>query len=135
MTYDCFCDDYDCEFYHKEIRKARKPHKCVECSGIISIKEHYEHVIGKWDGYVGSFNTCIRCVDLRTWVKNNVPCLCIVHWNQDEENQNAIDAAYLRANDEVKGLRFGYLRRKTMRNKFNFNKRRESKMLESEQEK
>lgn len=122
MDYDCSCDYDPPEFYHKEIRRARKPHKCEECSGTISPGEQYEHARGKWDGYVDSFKTCERCYDLRVWVKNNVPCLCIVHGNQDEENQNAVEAATWRAKQETVGLRFGYLRRKVMRDKFNSQK-------------
>ena len=37
MTADaCYCDYDPAEFYHREERKARKPHKCGECSRKIS---------------------------------------------------------------------------------------------------
>jgi hypothetical protein len=118
MSYDCFCD-YDApEFYHREIRKARKEHKCEECPGVIRPGDKYEHVRGKWDGYVDSFKTCERCVEIRTWVKNNVPCLCWAHGNTIEDCKEAVKEAAWRAPEETKGLRFGFLRRVVSRDKF-----------------
>jgi hypothetical protein len=118
MSYDCACD-YDApEFYHREIRRARKPHKCAECSGPIPVGQQYEYVRGKWEGYVDNFKTCERCVDLRTWVKNNVPCLCWAHGNTIEDCQEAVFEAAHRAPQETVGLRFGFLRRKVLIDKY-----------------
>jgi hypothetical protein len=121
---DCYCDYDPPEFYNQSIRKARKPHKCAECSGAILPGEKYEYVFGKWDGYTDTHHTCERCYDMRQWVKNNVPCHCVVHGNQDEENMNAITEARYRARDETRGLLFGYLRRKYLRNKINDERRK-----------
>jgi hypothetical protein len=126
MTYDCSCDFDAPSFYRKAFRRAAKQHRCEECSGPILRGEKYEYVTGKWDGYVNDFKTCERCHDLRQWVKNNVPCHCIMHGNQDEQNEEAINEAYYRARDEVRGLRFGYLRRKVLRDRHNDAARRES---------
>lgn len=116
---DCFCD-YDAPaFYHMEIRRARKPHKCWECGGPILAGEHYEHVRGKWDNMVDTFNTCVRCRDLWTWTKNNVPCLCWAHGNRIDDCKEAIEEAAYRAPAETKGLRFGFLRRLLQRDRFN----------------
>jgi len=112
---ECYCDYDPPDFYHREVRSARKEHACGECGASILPGEKYEYVSAKWDGYVDSFKTCEQCVDLRTWVKNNVPCLCIMHGNQDEENEAAINEAIFRAPEETKGLRFGFLRRKLLR--------------------
>ena len=118
--YDCSCDYGDPPtVYSKRVYRAKKAYKCEECAGPISPGEQYEYVFAIWDGYDSQIKTCQHCVDIRTWVKNNVPCLCIMHGNQDEENEMAISAAYERAPSEVVGLRFGYLRRKAMRDKFN----------------
>lgn len=125
MSYDCWCDyDNAPEFYHAAISTARKPHRCEECSGRILPGEKYEAVRAKWDGSVSTVKTCQHCVDLRTWVKNNVPCLCIVHGNQDEECQLAIESAVYRAPEETRGLQFGYLRRRVLRNKHNDERRK-----------
>jgi hypothetical protein len=62
-----------------------------------------------------TFRTCEPCYDLRVWVKNNVPCLCIMHDNMDEEMTIAVDEARYRAPEETVGLKFGFLRRKVLR--------------------
>jgi hypothetical protein len=118
MSYDCYCDYDPPEFYRREIRRARKSHKCEECAGKILPGDKYEHVRGKWEGYIDSFNTCEHCVDIRTWVKNNIPCLCWSHGNTIEDCKEAIEEASYRANEETKGLRFGFLRRIAKRDKF-----------------
>jgi RNase P subunit RPR2 len=117
MSYDCVCDYDPPSFYHQEIRKARKAHKCDECTGMIAPGEKYEHVRGKWEGYVDTFNTCEACVDIRTWVKNSVPCLCWAHGNMLEGLREAVEEAHYRAPAETVGLRFGLLRRIAMRDK------------------
>ena len=62
------CDYYDGsipEFFHSNIRKARKEHKCYECSKTISKGEIYEHVFGKWEGDICVFKTCSICKRIR----------------------------------------------------------------------
>jgi hypothetical protein len=118
MSYDCFCD-YDAPtFYSNVRRKARKVHKCEECRGPILPGEQYECVTGKWD-YVDTFRTCDRCVDLRTWTKNNVPCLCWAHGNMHDDCREAVREAHYRAPNETQGLQFGFLRRLALIDKFN----------------
>jgi hypothetical protein len=119
MSYDCSCDYDPPSFYRRETPKARKRYRCDECPGHVEVGETYERIVGMWEGYFSTFVTCERCVDLRTWVKNNVPCLCWAHGNGDDDMAAAIDEAYWRARDEVVGLRFGFLRRKIMRERHN----------------
>jgi hypothetical protein len=119
MSYDCYCDYDPAEFYFARIRTARKQHKCEECAEPILPGDKYEAVIGKWDGFISTFKTCERCVDIRTWTKNNVPCLCWAHGNTIEDCWEAVQEAGWRAGDEAKGLRFGFLRRLVARDKFN----------------
>ena len=115
---DCFCD-YDAPaFYNRTMPKARKPHKCYECRGEILAGETYESVTGKWD-YVDTFKTCDRCLDLRTWVQNNVPCVCWAHGNLHDDLRETVNAAWDRARAEAAGLRFGFLRRMLAIDKFN----------------
>jgi hypothetical protein len=60
-------DDYDCSLDFQDVTwpKARKEHKCCECSRIIGVGEEYQRWAGKWDGTVESFKTCLRCVEIR----------------------------------------------------------------------
>lgn len=120
MPYDCSCDygDYP-SVYRSKVQKCRKPAKCEECAGQILPGDTYEYAFYVYDGYSSSIKTCGYCHDIRTWLRNNVPCLCIVHGNQDEENRAAIESAYERAGDEVTGLWFGYQRRVIERLRFN----------------
>lgn len=115
MSYDCSCD-YDVpSFYSRSVHRAtRKSHKCYECAHVIVPGEKYEYVSGLWDGNFSYFKTCQGCIDLRTWVKNNVPCLCWAHGNMIEDCREAIEEAAYRAPEETVGLRFGFLRRKVM---------------------
>ena len=115
----CTCD-YDAPAFHRVTTPAaRKSYHCEECNGWIKPGEKYERTVGKWDGYVDTFITCERCFDLRTWVKNNVPCLCWAHGGGDETMAEAIAEAVGRAPDETAGLRFGFLRRKVLRDRHN----------------
>jgi hypothetical protein len=109
----CYCDDYDRpEFYIVEMRKARKPHKCLECRNIIAPGEVYENTRGKWSGYAPqSFKTCPRCCALRMWVERNIPCVCWSHGDMLENARDAIAAATDRAAEETKGLKFEFWRK------------------------
>lgn len=111
---DCYCDYDPPIFYSKSVVKAaRKPHRCDECSRPIAAGESYERISGKWDiGYgISTFTTCSRCLDLRQWVTNNLPCFCWAHGSMLDDAKEAIDEATWRASDETRGLRFGWLRR------------------------
>jgi len=115
----CYCDYEPAQFYWARTPKARKQYRCYDCGGTIDPGERYERVTGKWDYGIDVFVTCARCVNLRVWVRNNVPCFCYMHGGLDETAREAIDDAYDRAPEEVVGLRFGYLRRKLVRDKHN----------------
>lgn len=118
MSIDCYCDFEPADFHREQIRTARKAHRCYECSGLIAPGEKYEHVTGKWDGGpIDTFKTCERCYDLRTWVKNNVPCFCWYHGSMKDDAEETINDAAWRAKGEAVGLRFGFLRRKVMAEK------------------
>lgn len=110
---DCYCDYDPPSFYNLSTPKARKRHQCDECGRHIQPGEQYESATGKWEGCVSTFRTCSRCVDLRTWVKNNVPCLCWAHGNMLDDCKAAVVSAWERVPEETVGLRFGFLRRMT----------------------
>jgi hypothetical protein len=115
----CYCDYDPPSFYEAAIHKARKQYKCSECAGYVWPGEPYERAAGLWEGTFWHWKTCERCYDIRMWVQNNVPCFCFAHGGLDETAEEAIEEAYSRARNEVVGLRFGYLRRKVKRLRFN----------------
>lgn len=116
---DCFCDYNPPTFYDRVVRTARKVHQCYECGGKIAVGEKYENVAGLWEGSFSVFKTCERCVDIRTWVKNSVPCFCWAHGNMTEDAKETVEEAAYRAPQETVGLRFGLLRRIELRDRFN----------------
>lgn len=119
MSYDCVCDYDPPEIYTASTPTARKHHVCEECGCPIAPGERYEYVFGKWDGTVLTFKTCDRCLDIRQWVKNNVPCFCWTHGNMINDAKEAVVEAQYRAKDETAGLYFGFLRRIVLRNRHN----------------
>ena len=63
----CTIDDGEAPaFYRRKQVKARKSHRCIECSDEIPSGNVYERVTGKWDGRLDTFATCLRCVHVRT---------------------------------------------------------------------
>jgi hypothetical protein len=47
-------------------RRARKPHKCCECRGVIVSGETYVYFSGVWDGTPATYKTCRDCDELRS---------------------------------------------------------------------
>lgn len=76
---DCYCDFEPAQFYRAARHKSRKARRCSECGRTIAPGEQYEHVHGKWDGEIGTFNTCQRCLALRDLVEAHIPCFCWAH--------------------------------------------------------
>lgn len=90
-SYSCHCD-YDApSFYCAETRRARKRHTCYECGSWIHPKETYEHVRGRWDWDMGSYDTCCRCVEMRQWATISVPCFCWGHGDLHENVANMVE--------------------------------------------
>lgn len=108
---ECYCDYEPASVYRSSIRRARKSYRCDDCSGTIRFGEQYEYVFAVWDSYPTSMHTCERCVDIRTWITNNVPCFCYQHGGLFETAKDAIEDAQSRAPLETAGLKFGALRR------------------------
>ena len=115
----CYCDYDQPSIYCSRIVRARKEHRCYECGGRILAGDRYEYTFAIWNGDPGQIKTCAHCRDLRIWVKNNVPCLCIMHGDMDEQMSIAVAEARYRAREETSGLLFGFLRRIVSRNRFN----------------
>lgn len=103
----CYCDYEQPEFCEEKILKAAKHHKCTECGGSIFPGERYERVSGLWDGEFSTYKTCPRCLEIRGYVKNSIPCFCHGLGDLIERAYEAI-GEYA---DELPGLMFGLLRR------------------------
>ncbi|RKZ09797.1 hypothetical protein DRQ25_05260 [Candidatus Fermentibacteria bacterium] len=61
----CSCsweDNGTSAIYERTIRKARKAHRCVECSDAIMPGTIYEHVDSLCEGYWSHFKTCAPCM-------------------------------------------------------------------------
>lgn len=57
----CDCDlDYP-DVYRERDRRARKGHRCSDCSGVISKGEVYTVISGLWDGSWSSYKRCQDC--------------------------------------------------------------------------
>lgn len=105
---DCYCDYESPSVYSARMVRARKPHRCEECSRVIQVGERHEYVFGVYDGYTITPRTCSHCVGIRQFVKINIPCFCYLHGNLIDDCRETIRAAYEQAPDEVKGVAFGF---------------------------
>jgi hypothetical protein len=112
----CYCDYEQPEFYNSAMRTARKLHRCNECARAIRPGEQYEYVSGKWDGEIGKFKTCQRCLDLRNYTTSNIPCACWSHGNMIEDCIESLREYQ----HELPGLLFGGYRRKSLIEKVEF---------------
>lgn len=59
---DC---DNPASAYREQPRRARKDHRCCECTRPIPAGDHYKYISGVWDGQGASFKTCWPCVAFR----------------------------------------------------------------------
>lgn len=64
------CDEYP-EFYDERVVKARKLHKCCECHIPIPIGVEYQRIVGKWDGQLSTFKTCMQCAAARKHIQDS----------------------------------------------------------------
>lgn len=65
MSYECVCEPYSgdetWEWCREKIVAARKPYKCCECADAIKIGERHEYMVGKADGEIYQYRTCLFC--------------------------------------------------------------------------
>lgn len=105
MSYDCYCD-YDppswCTI--RNVKSAKKRHKCDECSTWIVEGEAYEYVHGMWMGYIDTFKTCERCLAMRKWATAGARCFCWSYGNLHQDIRDFVDEY----KHEVPGLFFEY---------------------------
>lgn len=66
----CMVDDADgWEFYsERQVKAARKAHRCEECGRTIAVGEPYRYAVGRYDGYVGDYHHCRHCEAAGEWL-------------------------------------------------------------------
>ena len=78
MSYlGCFYD-YGPEAYRHIERKARKAHRCCECSGVIQPKETYHYHSGIWEGEPDDFKICSDCQKLKDKMNAELTDHCLL---------------------------------------------------------
>lgn len=70
MIASCDCSYFRCDYeepsiFRREMRRARKEHRCCECFRVILPGEEYEHDSGLWDGRWDRYKTCLGCSRIR----------------------------------------------------------------------
>lgn len=67
----CMVDDADpWEFFSdRDVKSARKEHRCDECQRMIRPGEPYYFATGKYDGYVESYHVCAHCRAASAWLQ------------------------------------------------------------------
>lgn len=69
----CMIDDADyCSVYRsKDIKAARKEHKCTECGRVIRIGESYLYTFLVYDGVAEHYDVCQHCHVATDWLNRN----------------------------------------------------------------
>lgn len=111
MSVDCYCDYDPPSVYSSKTVKARKAHRCDECRRTIAIGERYKYTFGVWEGYPTSHHMCSHCAEIQSFVTISLPCFCWYQGTLLDDAQEAIQEAYARARDEVRGIFVGFGRR------------------------
>ena len=64
----CSCDygGESPEFFDQREVKARKERRCCECGDLIHSGARYQYTVGKWDGGVEAYHTCLICARVRS---------------------------------------------------------------------
>ena len=56
------------DFSRVSYPRSRKPRWCCECGRQIKTTERHQYVVGRWEGYLDTYRTCLRCVAVRLCV-------------------------------------------------------------------
>jgi len=95
----CVYVDNTNEFHRREIRRARKCHKCCECGGQINIGEEYEYVAAKSEDGFWDVKTCLLCASIRDDL-----CTCGYYYGELRET-----IANCLGTDYITGEEVGYV--------------------------
>lgn len=107
MRDDCYCDYDPPEFQTTKICTARKEHRCGECGCVVRAGEKYEYTFAKTYGDLWGAKVCLRCLEVRRYVQEMVPCFCWYNGNMLEDAKETIREY----EHELPGLAFGLGRR------------------------
>lgn len=103
----CVCD-YDggpAEFIYTARPRARAWHKCDECQCGIEPGERYEYTVGKWDGRLADYKTCLDCLVIRDQLEALLPCFCWYYQHMLDDAHEAIAST-----DFMPGVKIGLYR-------------------------
>lgn len=70
------------EFTDREIRKARKKHRCCECNVIIKPGDKYVRTCGVWDYGFNYFKQCLGCDSIFTTCYEKAYSYCGCDWDE-----------------------------------------------------
>lgn len=79
--------------------KARKEHKCCECSRTIVKRQMYERYAGCWGGSMECYKTCMDCVNIRDGLRCGNGFIFGELWNDIREIFGSINISCL---DKIK---------------------------------
>lgn len=67
------CFDYDgyCEVWQESFPKARKPHKCCECGGVILKGHKYRNIFSVYEGDATTSKVCMPCEAVRDIIRQH----------------------------------------------------------------
>lgn len=60
------------DFITDSTPRAKRPHTCCECQGLIRPGEKYQRTAGRWDGRMDVFKTCTPCLETRDWATSQM---------------------------------------------------------------
>lgn len=70
----CMIDHGDMDprgFSHTRMVRARRPHRCCECSRTIMPGEVYERTKALYEGRFDTYHACAHCVPAKAWLSDN----------------------------------------------------------------
>ena len=88
----CYCDYDPVSFLiEREVKKSRKPHRCVECRGPVAVGESYRRRRYGFEGRVHNEAICARCCELIQWATISAPCFCYGFGNLMEDVRSMVE--------------------------------------------
>ena len=89
MSCDVSFGDYDGEsavcYSETFVKRARKEHRCYECSAVIPPGSNYTSVFGVWDGEGTTYKFCDACWELmHEFTDGNAVCFGVLWGNFGE---------------------------------------------------
>lgn len=86
----CDCGDGP-ETYRETRPVARREHTCCECRGVIRAGETYRSLWGVWEGEAHTYKTCLDCLNLEGWMRDDYDCFCPTFGNLHTDALDFVD--------------------------------------------